>query len=199
MDLSLDTLTLPPWDAGMAEEWDEAYEKVENYLRACRVASRLHRARLSTVILQRAYARRQQAGGDGQSLGTLAIQEARALINQWLLELLPEQPGETGHNPVDLWVALYLSDGPVRWPNAFLNSPQTPKEFVESLRLRSVQAGPELQISRMVPRPLDLGLLPELAGNVMESFRKWPVLRILLSWLLFILLLVALFWYTHVM
>ena len=53
MDLPLDAITLPAWDPVQAEEWDEAFEKVENYLRACRVASRLHRARLTALILQR--------------------------------------------------------------------------------------------------------------------------------------------------
>ena len=58
MDLSLEAIKLPAWEPASAAEWDEAFEKVENYLRACRVASRLHRARLTALILQRAIERR---------------------------------------------------------------------------------------------------------------------------------------------
>ena len=125
MDLSLEAIKLPAWDPASAAEWDEAFEKVENYLRACRVASRLHRARLTALILQRAIERRaatfpslgknntspfqalEKSAASGQllavsqqssslnphhsslPLATLAIEEARELIANWLANLLP--------------------------------------------------------------------------------------------------------------
>jgi hypothetical protein len=37
----------------------------------------------------------------------------------------------------------------------------------------------------MVPRPIDLGPIPEAAGETLERFEKWPILRTLLLWLVF--------------
>jgi hypothetical protein len=193
MDLLLESLNLPtpnPEDVG---EWDEAYGKVENYLRACRVGSRLHRARLTAVIVQRAIARK----GAGQTLSTVAIEEARSLISAWLSGLLPPRPDDRPYTQSEGFLALYLSGAPMRWPNAFLNPREAPPGFLDTLRARVVKTGPELDVSSMVPRTIDRGLLPELAGSAMETFDRFPVLRALLFWGLFAAALVALFWYTR--
>ena len=85
MDLPLDSIALPPWDPARADEWNEAYEKVENYLRACRVSSHLQRARLIALILQRVYDRTQaDASAAGRPLPELAIVEARERIVEWI-------------------------------------------------------------------------------------------------------------------
>jgi hypothetical protein len=44
----------------------------------------------------------------------------------------------------------------------------------------------------MVPRPLDLGPITTLS-----NFGKLPYVRMISAWLLFGLLLVAIFWFTH--
>jgi len=44
-----------------------------------------------------------------------------------------------------------------------------------------------------VPRPIDLGLIPEAAGETMERIEQWPLLRTLLLWLLFAGALAAIF------
>jgi hypothetical protein len=199
MDLSLDAITLPAWDPVMAAEWDEAFEKVENYLRACRVASRLHRARLAAMILQRAIEKRNAApeGSPPVHLATLAIDEARSMITQWMSGLLPPRSDDRPYTLPEGYLALYLCDAPMRWPNAFLNPQLSPPGFSETLHARLVKTGPELEVSSMVPRPLDRGLIPDLADSARETFDRFPILRTLFLWLLISAGLVFLFWYTR--
>ncbi len=230
MDLSLEAIKLPVWDPASAAEWDEAFEKVENYLRACRVASRLHRARLTALILQRAIERResgrqqpvvssqssvvsgqlsasenpQSAMRNAQSataplppLATLAIEEARELVANWLANLLPSRSEEQPFTLAEGFLALYLCDAPMRWPGAFLNPQQAPPDFADTLRSRIVKTGPELEVSSMVPRQIDLGLLPDLAESAFDTLDRFPLIKTLLVWTLFVAGLVFLFWYTR--
>lgn len=203
MDVSLDAIKLPAWDPVAAAEWDEAFEKVEHYLRACRVASRLHRARLTALILQRVIEKRDaailQAPPDTlfPPLSSLAIEEARDLITKWMGNLLPPRSDERPYTLAEGFLALYLSDAPMRWPNAFLNPQMSPPGFAETLHARLVKTGPELEVSSMVPRPLDRGLIPDLADSAMGTFDRFPILRLLFAWLLFGASLIFLFWYTR--
>jgi hypothetical protein len=199
MDLSLDAIKLPAWDPVVAAEWDEAFEKVEHYLRACRVASRLHRARLTALILQRAVEKRAAIPPEtaGVHLATVAIEEARILITRWLGGLLPPRAGDRPYTLSEGFLALYLCDAPMRWPNAFLNPQLTPPGFAETLHARLVKTGPELEVSSMVPRPLDRGLIPDLADSAMETFDRFPILRTLFLLLIFAAGLIFLFWYTR--
>ena len=47
-----------------------------------------------------------------------------------------------------------ISDATKKWPAALLADDVAP-EFAQAIRASKVQAGPDLQISSMVPRPLD--------------------------------------------
>jgi hypothetical protein len=85
----------------------------------------------------------------------------------------------------------------MRWPNAFLNPQLTPPGFAETLHARLVKTGPELEVSSMVPRPLDRGLIPDLADSAMETFDRFPILRTLFLLLIFAAGLIFLFWYTR--
>ena len=197
MDLLLDTLSLPKAGAPELAEWDEAYGTVDNYFRACRVSSRLHRARLTAAVVHGAIRRRAAEAPTGEPLSSVAIKEARRLIDVWLSGLLPLRPDERPYSQAEGFVALYLCDGAVRWPHAFLNPEEAPPGFLDTLRSRLVKAGPDLEISSMVPRPLDRGIFPELADSARATFDRIPILRTLLFWIFFAAALVALFWYTR--
>jgi len=197
VDLLLDTLSLPKAGAAELAEWDEAYGTVDNYFRACRVSSRLHRARLTAAVVHGAIRRRAAKPSTGEPLSTVAIKEARRLIDAWLSGLLPQRPDERPYSQAEGFVALYLCDGAVRWPHAFLDPDEAPPGFLDTLRSRLVKAGPDLEVSSMVPRPLDRGILPEFADSARATFDRIPILRTLLFWILFAAALVALFWYTR--
>lgn len=197
MDLLLEPLEpfVPTW--GSPEEWNTAYEKLESYLRAHEVDSLLHRAHLITTILRRV-SRRWQGQIPPAPLATLVIEETNHLLNEWFTRIM-DLPAGTGGSftAADGRVALFLCDGPLRWPYAFLEPRQIPDDLKTAMRQSLMRAGPELQISNMVPRPIDLGLIPELADDTMDALNRMPVIKALIGWLIFLSILTYLFWTTR--
>lgn len=49
----------------------------------------------------------------------------------------------------------------------------------------------------MTPRPLDFGPIANVADEAWRTFRRWPILRAVVVWLLFIGLLAAAWRFTH--
>jgi hypothetical protein len=197
MDLLLETLEpfVPAW--GSPEEWNSAYEKLESYLRAHEVDSHLHRAHLITMILRRVSLRWKNQPPPAP-LATLVIQEANGLLNKWFTCIM-ELPAESSSNftAADGRVALFLCDAPLRWPYAFLEPRRIPEDFKAAMSKSLMRAGPELQISSMVPRPIDLGVLPELADDTMDALNRRPVIKAAIGWLIFLSILTYLFWTTR--
>lgn len=168
---------------GTMDAWNAAYVRVEDYLRAHRIHNRLHQSRLIQTILERAARRHER--DPSQSPTELAAQETDAVMQRWFAHMLgvPEQSGE--RISADGRLALMLCDGPLRWPYVFLDEKEIPPEFVAAMRAGAIEAGPDMAVSSMVPRPIDLGPIPEAAGETMERIERWPILRMLLLWLLF--------------
>ena len=193
MDISAgDTLKpfVPKW--GSPGEWNEAYEKVENYLRACRINSRLHRARLIHRILQRVAERGPVP--EGEALSTAAIRETQVMMEEWFARLLQPASEEGRYSLVDGRVALLLCDGSDRWPYAFLTQEDLPADLVKEMRESMLIAGPNLEINNMVPRAIDYGWFPEIAGGTIDSLGRLPFVKAFMAWALFILMLVVLFY-----
>ncbi len=197
MDLLLEPIEpfVPTW--GSPEEWNSAYEKLESYLRAHEVDSHLHRAHITTMILRRV-SRRWQGQTPPAPLATLAIEEANSLLNEWFTRIMNLPAGtDASFTAADGRVALFLCDGPLRWPYAFLTTQQIPDDLKVAMRSSLMRAGPELQISNMVPRPIDLGLIPEFADDAMDALNRMPVIKALIGWLIFLAILTYLFWMTR--
>ncbi len=176
---------------GSLEAWNAAYVRVEDYLRAHRVHNRLHQIRLIQTILERAAER--HAANPALDPTILAAEEIEALMDAWFADVLDDRGQPHDRIAIDGRVALLLCDGPQRWPQAFLDERQIPDEFAQAMRVSRIKAGPDLAVSSMVPRPIDLGAITEAAGETLERFERWPLLRTLLLWLLFIWALVAIF------
>lgn len=195
MDLPPQPLKAPDSPAAPIAEWNEAFEKVENYLRAHRIDSHLHRTRLTQTILERVAAQHPLPRQD--SLATLAAAEAHLLLAAWFKQALgasltqDEDPCTQGR------VALLICDGPLRWPYAFLDEKSLPEDFATALRQSLIKAGPDLEHASMTPRDIDLGLLPEVAGETLEKLEQQPVLRLTLAWGALTLLFVCLFFLTR--
>ncbi len=180
---------------GSLEDWNEAYVRVEDYLRAHRIHNRLHQSRLILRILERA-ARRHETH-PGVSPTTLAAEEAAALMDAWFGDILRDQDLSADRVAVAGRVALLLTDGPQKNPYAFLSAEQVEPEFARAMRQCSIEAGPDLAVSSMVPRPIDLGPISAAAGETVERFERWPLLRGLALWLLFAGALAAIFYVTR--
>jgi len=168
---------------GTMAEWNAAYVRVEDYLRAHRIHNRLHQSRLIQQILERA-AHRHEAD-PSLSPTAVAAQETEALMDLWFAEMLDARGQPHERIAIDGRLALLLCDGPQKWPYAFLEEQHVPKEFEEAMRAGVIQAGPDMAISSMVPRPIDLGPIPEAAGETIQRIERWPILRTLLLWCVF--------------
>lgn len=180
---------------GTMAQWNEAYVRVEDYLRAHRIHNRLHQSRLIQQVLERA-ARRHEVD-PALSPTALASDEIEAAMDLWFADLLDRRGQPHERIAIDGRLALLLSDGPQRWPYAFLDERQIPADFAEAMRAGVIEAGPDLAVSSMVPRPIDLGPIPEAAGETMERIERWPILRTLLLWLLFAGVLAVIFYLTR--
>lgn len=180
---------------GSMESWNAAYVRVEDYLRAHRIHNRLHQSRLIQDILERAALR--HAAQPTLDPTTLAAEETEAWMDSWFGKVLRKESAPHERIAIEGRVALLLSDGSQKWPYAFLDEQTIPAEFAAALRASSIQAGPDMVVSSMVPRPIDLGPITAAAGETLERFEKWPILRTLLLWLVFVAVLAGLFYATR--
>ncbi|HVU32318.1 MAG TPA: hypothetical protein VHE61_02715 [Opitutaceae bacterium] len=179
---------------GSMDAWNAAYVRVEEYLRAHRIHNRLHQSRLIQTVLERA-ARRHEAS-PSLNPTALAAEEVDALMQRWFGAVLGSvhQEDEAGERTAaEGRLALLLCDGPEKWPYAFLDERTISNDFVAAMRAGVIQAGPDMSVSSMVPRPIDLGPIPEAAGETFETIEKWPILRTLLLWVVFAACLAAIF------
>jgi len=195
MEPSLESLNTFRPRTGSADQWNEAFIRVEDYLRAHRVHNRLQQI----TILQRVLARAAQRHERDTTLNptTLAAEEVDHMMDEWFGELLGDKALPHERIAVEGRVALLLSDGVDRWPYSFLDDQHVPPEFAQEMQRRSIQAGPDMTITNMVPRPIELGALTEVAGQTFEQIEKWPILRVTLLWAVFISVLSLVFYATR--
>ena len=191
MELPLESLSPFRPRTGTMDAWNAAYVRAEDYLRAHRIHNRLHVSRLVQTILERAARRHEQ--NPALEPTTLVAEETEAMMDVWFADVLDEQGQPHERVAIDGRLALLLCDGPQKWPYAFLDEDRVPEDFRKAMRTRVIEAGPDMAISSMVPRPIDLGPIPEAAGETLERFEKWPIMRTLLLWLVFAGALAAIF------
>jgi len=173
------------------EEWNAAYEKVENYFHALRVRNKALLGRLVLRVLERA-AHRAPVEPD-RSATQLAAEEMDRIVIEWFAEVLQEPPANADQMLSTRGrLALLLADMPGRWQDQFLRPGPWPEEFISAMRETYLRAGPDFQLSKMTPRPFDLGPITTLT-----NLGKLPYLKMVLAWTLFALLLVAIFILTH--
>jgi hypothetical protein len=191
MELSLESLESFRPTTGTLEQWNAAYVRVEDYLRAHRIHNRLHQSRLILRVL--VAAARLHAHNPALDPATLAVEETDRLMDAWFGDLLDEKDLPHDRIAAEGRVALLLADAMQRWPYAFLEKENIPADFVLSLKQSSMKAGPDLAVSSMVPRDIDLGVITEAAGQTLEHIDRLPIVRVLLLWAVFAGVLLAVF------
>ena len=173
------------------EEWNAAYLKVESYFHALRLRNNVLLGELVLDVLDNAMKRAPLELE--RSATELATEEMDKLLAHWFRNVLQESA--TGAEQILSTrgrLALLLADMPTRWQDQFLRPGPWPEEFVKAMRTSYIDAGPDFQLARMSPRPLDLGPI-----STLTYISRLPYWRMLSFWVLFALLLVALFVFTH--
>ncbi len=180
---------------GTMEAWNAAYVRVEDYLRAHRIHNRLHQSRLIQDVLERAA--RRHAQNPALDPTTLAAEECEGQMAAWFKEVLNDKDEPDDRVSVTGRVALLISEGPQKWPYAFLQREKVPEDFSQAMRMSSMEAGPDMSVSNMVPRPIDLGTISEVAGETLEQIERMPILATLLLWAVFLAALLGIFFMTR--
>lgn len=199
MDLSLESALAAPDSpveqpgriAGRPlEEWNAAYAKVESYFHALRIRNKVLLNRIVIHVLKRAMHRARV--DTSRHPAELAAEEMDAVVTEWFAQVLQESPAGTDQMLSTRGrLALLLADVPGKWQEQFLRPGPWPEAFVTAMREAYLRAGPDFQLAKMAPRPLDLGPIATLT-KLQFPFKKWAFI-----WILGLLLLIAFFIYTH--
>ena len=139
----------------MNQAWDEAFLRVESYLHAHHLESRVLLNQLASDIIREA---RERVNGN---LSLEPVATAMAItherIGTWLTAagILGDWSEEKVRARGRL--ALVLADLPGRWANYFLSPGPLPAPLVSALTSGVLRPGPELRLSNMAPAPLEFG------------------------------------------
>ena len=160
---------------GTPEQWNDAYARLADYFRAHRLHSRVHRTYLILETLRRAA--ETHARHPNVSPTEVTIHEARRMQRAWLRGIIGDLNVPESRLDANGRLAFLLCDGPKKYPEFFLNPESAPPEMIKAMRQPIEQSGPDLAVSSMVPRPIDLGPISELAEDAPGFLSRIPWMR----------------------
>ena len=159
--------------------WDEAFRRVESYLRAHGIESRVQLNALTSEII--AAAQEAAARGEGIEPVTAAMQAADDRIGGWFERILNTGAGRDDRFHARGRLALIMANVPGRWPQHFLAANEPPEELARAMSGAAVQAGPEVNFTNMAPQPIETAR-PSDVGSGPSSFGRGPLLRAAVMW-----------------
>ena len=161
--------------------WDEAFLRVESYLRAHHLESRMLLNQLTSEIIDAA-----RACGPAhppEPPVALGMRLAHARIGSWFARAGTEADEASGRDRAHSRLALAIANLPGRWSNHFLSTEPVPPELTAAMASFRFQPGPELRFSNMPPATLEFGF-DETGRSHTRERGLWLVLRAASSWLL---------------
>jgi len=171
------------------DSYDDAYTKVEHYLRSLRIENRRILSKLVYTILEKTAA--EQKNNPSLDITTLAMDETHNLTACWCAKVLGLKEIQGNGIPLRARVAMLLSNLPSKWVKYFLSDEQLPEELVKAMKEAYLTSGPEFQIARMTHRALDFN---PAAGVLAETYKlanrspiaKWVIYGVII--LVFVLI-----------
>lgn len=151
---------------GSEAEWNAAYYRVEDYLRALGGVNRVHQSQIIIRLL--AAAAEKHAAHPDESPAVLAMEEARAALDRWFSEILPRGDGGAFRGLTSLLAA----DASGKWPDRLL-AEDIPIDFQLALQANDVRGGPDLNVSSMAPRPFDAQPLLDIINLPDRLLKAW--------------------------
>jgi hypothetical protein len=173
----------PPVTTPLAGDpsWDEAFLRVESYLRAHQLESRVLLNQLASDIIREARERVCASPAEEPVFAAMNVTNTR--IGVWFAragnagDWSDERVREGGR------LALVLTNLPERWANCFLSTEPVPPEFAAALAAGTMQPGPEMRFSNMAAAPLEFGFAdPADPGSPARG--GWASMRAAATWLL---------------
>ncbi len=159
---------------GTEEQWTEAYARLSDYFRSYRLHNRIRRTQLILTTLRKAA--EVHAKDPSRKPTELAIEQAHVLLRGWLGRIYRDMQMTDAQIEASGRLGFHLSGGPDKWPHFFLDDQNPPEEMAEAMRLAVRTSGPRMQVSKMTPRDIDLGLT-NVAEDTFDRFGKYPYAR----------------------
>jgi hypothetical protein len=161
--------------------WDEAFLRVESYLRSYGLESHvlLHQVTASIIEEARGNAR----NGDAENPVVLAMNATQSRIGAWLARSGQPVDWTNDRTRAQGRLALIVADLPGRWPSSFLSSDPFPSDLAAAMASTHVLPSPGMKVSNMAPEPLEFGLL-EPGDPRIQTKRIWVPIRAVVPWLL---------------
>lgn len=155
--------------------WDDAFLRVESYLRAHHLESRVLLNRLAAEVIAEAVPLAH--GRTQDEFVTLAMQVLHARAGMWFARVFPDGDWTDDRFRARGRLALLLADVPTRWPEAFLSNGPLPEELVTAMRSCAFEPGPELRFTSMPPTPAG-ELFGDDADPASGPVRQGPLVRL---------------------
>lgn len=166
--------------------WDEAFLRVESYLRAHHLESRLQLNALTTRIVNEA--RALAAERPLENPVELAMHVLHLRLGAWFVRAFNEGDWADERFRARGRLALAMTSMGTRWPQHFLADDGVPGAITSTLKESTLQPGPEVRFSNMPPAPLEFPFGDD-EKPAWQTFSRWPFLRGLATWLAIIALL----------
>ena len=163
------SLSVPPDPA-----WDEAFLRVESYLRAHHLESRVLLNQFATEIIVEARGREPAPRGGEAVACAMAVTYAR--IEAWFARVAKAGNSANERDRSHGRLALVIANLPGHWSNFFLSEETVPSELAAAMASFQFQPGPELRFSNMPTAPLEFGF--EETGDPRAAMQGiWPLVR----------------------
>jgi hypothetical protein len=161
--------------------WDEAFLRVESYLRSYGLESHVLLHQVTASIIEEA--RGKVRNGDAQNPVELAMNATQSRIGGWLARSGQAVDWTNDRTRAQGRLALIVADLPSRWPSSFLSSDPFPPDLAAAMASTQVLPSPGMKVSNMAPEPLEFGLL-EPGDPRIQTKRIWVPIRAVVPWLL---------------
>lgn len=160
--------------------WDEAFLRVESYLRAHHVESRVMLNQLATEIIRDA--RQRSLANPNEEPVVAAMHSTHARMGSWFARA--GHAGDWADERVRARgrLSLVLGGSPVRGQTCFLASGDVPSEVTAALTTGVLRPNPELHLSNMPPAPLEFGFNDPSDPSIAQK-SAWGTMREAASWL----------------
>jgi hypothetical protein len=170
---------IEPVRVNEGEAWNEAYDRLVNFLLAFQLADHAHVSRIALELFHDA----QKAHRDDPSRhpATRTMEQAQKHLAEWLAVNLGDTDRTPSHILSTGYIALLLSQVYRTAPSSFLENP-LPEELRQALRETLVVAGPDLNVSSMTPRHLDFGPMLQIARQTWHRLDARELIIALIFW-----------------
>ena len=162
-------------ETGTEEEWNEAYARLADYFRSYQLHNRIRRTQLILETLRRAAVAHKLE--PERTPTAHSIEQARRMLKEWLGAIYSDMNLNESQLEAAGRLGFHLSGGPARWPNFFLDKDNLSEDMMEAMRSAIRASGPGMQVSKMTPRSMDLGIVSEVAEDTFHRLGRHPLLR----------------------